>query len=275
MIDISAVTLNDGLKMPQYGGGGVIMKVTVLAENSAGRSHARDCLAEWGLSLYLEIGDVRVLFDSGHKGTFAQNAEALGADLGKVDCVVLSHHHWDHTGGLRFYDFKARPKLVTHPRVPGVVQDEQAVDLAAKFELMTSAAPVEFLPDMVYLGEIPRHTDFEQGKYQDDAMPDDSAIAIKTAKGTIIVTGCSHAGVVNIAEYAKKITGQDIYGVMGGFHLFEDDPAATQGAIDYFKSEKPEFLYPMHCVDHAAMSAFYDNFRVRKYGAGDEFEVKV
>jgi 7,8-dihydropterin-6-yl-methyl-4-(beta-D-ribofuranosyl)aminobenzene 5'-phosphate synthase len=251
------------------------MKVTVLTENSAGRSHAGDCLAEWGLSLYLEVGGKRILFDSGHKGTFSQNADKLGVDLNTVDFVVLSHHHWDHVGGLRFHTFGTKKKLVTHPRVPEMVLDEQSLDLAAKFDLTTSAKPLEFSPGMYYLGEIPRQTDFEKGAYQDDPMPDDTAIAIQTDKGIVIVTGCSHAGVCNIAEYAKKVTGQNIYGVMGGFHLFEDDPAAIEGSITYFKNEKPKFLFPMHCVDHAAMSAFYDNFKVKKYGAGDIFEVET
>lgn len=251
------------------------MKVTVLAENSAGRSHAGECLAEWGLSLYLEVGRVRILFDSGHKGTFSQNATALGVNLDEVDFVVLSHHHWDHTGGLRSYDFNDKKKLVTHPRVPESVLAEQSLDLAANFELTTSTEPLEFTPDIYYLGEIPRLTTFEKGTYQDDPMPDDSAIAIRTDEGTIIVTGCSHAGMCNIAEYAKKITGQNIYGIIGGFHLFEDDPAAIEGSIAYCTAEKPAFLYPMHCVDHAAMSAFYDNFKVRKYGAGDSFEVET
>ncbi len=253
----------------------VTMKISVLTENSAGRSHNRTCLAEWGLSLYLEVGEVRILFDSGHKGTFSQNAKALGVDLDEVDFVVLSHHHWDHTGGLRFYDFKDKPKLVTHPRVPETVLAEQSLDLHDAFEVATSNGPLEFSPGIYFLGEIPRQTRFEKGAYQDDPMPDDTAMAIKTAKGTIIVTGCSHAGVANISEYAKTVTDQNIYGVMGGFHLFEDDPAAIDGAINYFNREKPDFLYPMHCVDHAAMSAFYDNFKVRKYGAGDVFEVEA
>lgn len=251
------------------------MRISVLAENSTGRSHARDCLAEWGLSLYLEANGVRVLFDCGHKGTFSHNAAKLGVDLDKVDFIVLSHHHWDHTGGLRFYDFKAKKKLITHPRVPKMVLAEQALNLAAKFKPIISTKPLEFSPGIYYLGEIPRQTDFEKGAYQDDPMPDDTAIAIKTAKGTIVVTGCSHAGMCNIAEYAKRVTGQNIYGVMGGFHLFEDDPAAIAGSIMYFKDEKPAFLFPMHCVDHAAMSAFYNNFKIRKYGAGDIFEVET
>jgi 7,8-dihydropterin-6-yl-methyl-4-(beta-D-ribofuranosyl)aminobenzene 5'-phosphate synthase len=249
------------------------MKVSVLAENSVGRPNCKDCLAEWGLSLYLQINDVRILFDSGHKGTFTKNAAVLGVDFERTDYVVLSHHHWDHTGGLRFNPFKTKKKLITHPRVPRAVFTEQALDLEATFELTSSKEPVELLPDIFYLGEIPRYTDFEQGVFKDDPMPDDSAIAVKTDKGVIVVTGCSHAGVCNIVEHAKKATGQQLYGVIGGFHLFEDDPAAIQGAIAYFKQAQPTFLYPMHCVDHAAMSAFYNEFRVMKYGAGDVFEV--
>jgi 7,8-dihydropterin-6-yl-methyl-4-(beta-D-ribofuranosyl)aminobenzene 5'-phosphate synthase len=197
------------------------MKISVLAENSAGRTRCKDCLAEWGLSLYLEVDDVRILFDSGHKGTFVHNAKQLDVDL------------------------------------------------------TTTAQPIEFSPGIYYLGEIPRQTDFEKGAYHDDPMPDDSAIAIQTDKGTIVVTGCSHAGVSNIAEYAKKVTGQKLYGVIGGFHLFEDDPAAIAGSVTYFQPEKPAFLLPMHCVDHAAMSELYRNFKVRKYGAGDVFEVET
>lgn len=251
------------------------MKISVLTENSAGRTRSRDCLAEWGLSLYLEVNGVRILFDSGHKGTFLHNARQLGVDLNKTDFIVLSHHHWDHTGGLRFHKFRTKKKLVTHPRVPEKVLAEQSLDLNTDFEVVASAGPLEFSPGICYLGEIPRQTEFEKGAYGDDPMPDDTAIAIQTDKGIIVVTGCSHAGVCNIAEYAKKITGQNLYGVMGGFHLFEDDPAAITGAIAYFKHEKPAFLFPMHCVDHAAMSEFYDNFKVRKYGAGDIFEVET
>lgn len=223
--------------------------------------------------MFIEVDGVRILFDSGHKGTFRQNAEVLGVDLDSVDFVVLSHHHWDHTGGLRFHSFKPKKKLVTHPRVPETVLAEQSLDLRAGFDVVTSEQPLEFSPGIFYLGNIPRHTSFEQGKFKDDPMPDDSAVAIRTDKGAIIVTGCSHAGVCNIAEYAKQVTGQKLYGVIGGFHLFEDDPSAIEGAIDYFKQEQPAFLLPMHCVDHAAMSAFYGTFKVRKYGAGDEFEI--
>lgn len=251
------------------------MKISLLAENSAGRARNRECLAEWGLSLLLEVNGVRILFDSGHKGTFSHNANKLGIDLNKIDFVVLSHHHWDHTGGLRFHKFKTKKKLITHPRVPEKVLAEQSQDLTTDFEVVASTKPLEFSPGIYFLGEIPRQSNFEKGAYEDDPMPDDSAIAIKTAKGIIVVTGCSHAGVCNITEYAKKITGQKLYGVMGGFHLFEDDRAAITGSVDYFKHEKPAFLFPMHCVDHAAMSAFYDNFKVRKYGAGDVFEVET
>ncbi len=250
------------------------MKISVLAENSSGRSHNRDCLAEWGLSLYIEHDGKTILFDSGHKGTFKQNAEALGVDLDKAEAVVLSHHHWDHTGGLRFHAFDPKTKLITHPRVPEMVKTEQDLDLDAAFDLTTTKQPVEFVPGVFYLGEIPRLNDFEKGTYLDDAMPDDTAIAIKTKKGAVVVTGCSHSGMCNIVEQAKKVTGQKIYGVMGGFHLFENDPDAINGAVNYFEADTPEFLYPMHCVDHAAMSAFYDAFKVRKFGAGDQFEIE-
>lgn len=251
------------------------MRISVLSENAAARSRNQDCLAEWGLSLYLELDDLRILFDSGHKGTFISNARVLGVDLDKTDLVVLSHHHWDHTGGLRFHEFKDKKNLVAHPIALEKMPAEQSENIAKDFNVSSSRVSLEVSPNVYFLGEIPRVTSFEKGVNRDDPMTDDSALAINTPEGVLVITGCSHAGIVNICEYAKQITGQPLYGAIGGFHLFEGDDDAINGAINYFKQEKAKIIHPMHCVDHAAMTAFYQNFKVKKYGAGDIFEVKT
>ena len=250
------------------------MKISVLAENSVGRSHNRDCLAEWGLSLFLDLGDRRILFDSGHKGTFLQNATAIGIDVDTSDYVVLSHHHWDHTGGLRFWEPSAKKPLVAHPQVIEKIPADQSKNLLEKFDVATTTTPLEFAPGVIFLGQVPRIANFEQGTYLDDPMLDDTAIAIKTDKGAIVVTGCSHAGVCNISQYAKDVTGQPLRGVIGGFHLLGATDALIDATVAYFKNEQIEFLYPMHCVDYVAMSEFYRNFGVKKYAAGDVFEVE-
>src|SRR5258708_567794 len=122
------------------------MKISVLAENAAARSLNQYSLAEWGLSLFLEIDGVQILFDSGHKGTFLQNATHMNVDLNKADFVVLSHHHWDHTGGLRFWEPSGRKKLITHSRTLKKMPVDQSQGLSTKFDITTSSNPVEFAP---------------------------------------------------------------------------------------------------------------------------------
>ncbi len=103
-------------------------------------------------------------------------------------------------------------------------------------------------------------------------MLDDSAIAVKSSKGVIVITGCSHAGISNICDYAKQVTGQKLYAVIGGFHLFEDDQKAVNGTIDFFKKEKPKYLYPMHCIDFPTLVKFYTIFGIKKLSTGDTIE---
>lgn len=249
------------------------MKITLLNENSAGRQNHRLCLAEWGLSVFIEVNGVRILLDTGHTDVYIQNAKKLNIDLNSVDFIVLSHNHWDHTGGLRFHEFKDKKKIVIHPLILEKLPQDQSDKLKTDFDIITTVKPLEFSKDVFYLGEIPRNNNFEKGEWKGDSMGDDSAIAIKTDNGVFVISGCSHSGIVNICEYAKKVTGQKLLGAMGGFHLFEEDKTTIEKTIEYFKNEKPQYLFPMHCVDHVAMTQFYNNFQVRKYSSGDIFEI--
>ena len=103
-------------------------------------------------------------------------------------------------------------------------------------------------------------------------MSDDSALAIKSKDGTIVLTGCSHSGICNICKYAKEVVGQKLYSVIGGFHLFKDDPKVVNGTIKYFNAEISERLYPMHCVDFPTLVRFHNKFKFRKYCTGDVLE---
>jgi len=110
---------------------------------------------------------------------------------------------------------------------------------------------------------------FEKGEHKGDSMLDDSAIAIKTEKGLIVLTGCSHAGICNICEHARKVTGQNLYAVVGGFHLTQKNQATVRKTIEYFKSQKVEHIYPMHCVDFPTLVRFHSEFNSIKYATGD------
>jgi 7,8-dihydropterin-6-yl-methyl-4-(beta-D-ribofuranosyl)aminobenzene 5'-phosphate synthase len=249
------------------------MKITLLNENSAGRQNHKLCLAEWGLSVFIEVNGINILLDTGNTDVYIKNAKQLNIDLDSVDFIVLSHNHWDHTGGLRFHEFKDKKKIIIHPQILEKLPKEQSNKLIKDFEIITSTKPLEFSKNIYYLGEIPRKNNFEKGEWKGDPMIDDSAIVIKTNQGAVVISGCSHSGIANICEYAKEITDQKLFGVIGGFHLFEDNKTTIEKTIEYFKKEKPKYLYPMHCVDNFAMSKFYNNFQIKKYSSGDIFEI--
>ncbi len=251
------------------------IKITILCENVAGHHGRKVCLAEWGFSAFIQAAGVNLLFDTGHTDVYKKNAERLGIHLEDTDVVVLSHFHWDHTGGLRFHPFKSQKKLVTHPEVLEKLPADESAKLKQDFAIVTSREPLEFAKNIIYLGEIPRENDFEAGDFKGDKMLDDSAIVIKTPKGAVLITGCSHAGICNICEYGKKVSGQPLYAVIGGFHLFEKNKKAVDKTMDYFKKEKPTHLMPMHCVDFPTQAKFHTNFGTVKYSSGDSIVIEA
>ncbi len=257
------------------------MKIILLCENETSWNGRKSCSSEWGFSAYIQTdSNINILFDTGHTDIYKKNAEKLNIDLqADTDFIVLSHHHWDHTGGLRFHDFdtlesKNKKKLIAHPEVFKQLPIEQSEKILNDFKIIESEGVLEFSKDIFFLGEIPRSNDFEKVGFEGDKLIDDTAIAIKTSKGTVVITGCSHSGICNICEYAKKVTGQEeLYAVIGGFHLFEDKKDVVNSTIEYFKTEKVEMLSPMHCVDFPTLSKFHNIFGSTKYAAGDVIEV--
>lgn len=249
------------------------MKITLLCENSVGIEHYNTCLAEWGFSAYIQVNDVNILFDTGTSYVYKHNAIQLGIDLNDVDFIVLSHNHKDHTGGLRFHEFRTKKKLIIHPQILDKLPKDESQKIKKDFKILMSNKPYEFSRNIYYLGEIPRRNSFEKSMYKNDKMLDDSAIAIKSNEGLILISGCSHSGICNICEYAKEITNQKLYAVLGGFHLFENDKKMIKGTIAYFKKEKPKFIFPMHCVDQPSMTQLYNNFRFKKYSSGDTIKI--
>jgi 7,8-dihydropterin-6-yl-methyl-4-(beta-D-ribofuranosyl)aminobenzene 5'-phosphate synthase len=241
------------------------MKITILCENSVSKNGAKTCSAEWGLSLLIEQNKKTILFDIGHTDIYKENADNLNLNLEKIDFLVLSHSHWDHVGGIKFYKAKDKKPLITHPKTIQKLSPEIKKATKEKFNIQTTKEPIGFTKDIFFLGEIPQLHNFERvGETHED-----SALAIKTKEGTVVITGCSHSGICNICEQAKKVTGQKLYAIIGGFHLFSDEPKKIEETIKYFKKENPKKLIPMHCMDFPTQVKFYQEFNSPKYGAGD------
>lgn len=276
------------------------LKVSVLVENTVGVTTG--VVAEWGLAMLLDFGDERILLDTGEQGNIVKNAKAQGIDLGQVDKLVLSHGHYDHTGGLlAFLQSKGSISVYAHPELlmghyerhlNG--QRERYIGVPYRLEQLESAGanfvwqrePVKIRPDLWLSGEIPRSTDFELGdtrllnkqglQFVQDQLPDDLSLFYESDNGIVILLGCAHAGLVNIVEHAKKVTGIDkVRAIVGGTHLGPTSPEQKEKTIDYLKSLNLEVLAPNHCTGLPMASRlaveFPNQFRWASAGTTLEF----
>jgi 7,8-dihydropterin-6-yl-methyl-4-(beta-D-ribofuranosyl)aminobenzene 5'-phosphate synthase len=148
-----------------------------------------------------------------------------------------------------------------------------------KYNITLTKEPLWVTDNLLFLGEIPRENDFE-GKstsfYNEDRfedfVADDSAAVAKTPYGLVVVCGCSHAGVCNTVEYARKVTGEDkVYAVLGGFHLKYLD-AQLDKTIEYFKQLNVTHLTPSHCTSFEALYVFRQNFGSKLILTGEILE---
>jgi len=273
------------------------MKLTFLVDNNS--LIGSYFLAEPALSMLIEDGDKRVLFDAGYSDAFLTNARRKGLDLLHLDWIVLSHGHFDHTWGLgdlvRHY-FEAasqkmshsRPRMLAHPKafvtkrkgaLPEIGMLIAEEKLSYQFELTLSNEPVWLSEKLVALGEIERILDFEQpaplGKRMDpdgpvdDLIIDDTAMAYVTDKGLVVISGCAHSGICNTVEQARRVTGVDtVHTVLGGFHLQKAKPERLDPTTDYLADLGLENLYACHCTDLAAKIALARKCPVKEVGSG-------
>ena len=255
------------------------MKLTVLVDNNT--LIDRYYLGEPGFCLYIEEGEHRILFDTGYSDVAVRNAEKMGIDLNKVDTIVFSHGHNDHTGGLRYMlDMKQDVEIICHPNTAeekhncglNISCPLDLNDLPENFHVYYSTQPVWITDKLVYLGQIERS--WQKVKpLEDDYLYDDSALAYVGEKGLYIITGCSHSGIINICEHAMKLTVQKkLVGVVGGFHILNNDELARESA-DYFVKMDVKELYPCHCTDLMARIILAEKCPVRETGVSQELVI--
>jgi len=257
------------------------MKITILLDNDSMVSGIK---SEHGLSLFIEDGDLKILFDTGRTGLFLENALRLGVDLSKIDYLVLSHGHNDHSGGLSYLmDFYRQnnisklPSFICHPEA--FCKKEIRINLGItsfclrkigfpltsekieeSFKTVFTKKPFWLNENWVFLGEIPRdkYPDDEVcfGKIENikrtfckDKMLDDSALVCKTRDGLIVLVGCAHSGICNIIDYAKLVCANDkIIDIIGGFHLKGSSKKRLDRVQKYLQKISPAALHACHCT---------------------------
>lgn len=280
------------------------VRLTTLCENTAG---ALGFTGEWGLSIMVEAGGETVLLDTGFGDSILRNAVAGGINLEKIDKVVISHGHTDHTGGLRLLLQRLRKKvdIYGHPEIWGKkytqinlpggqgknyhyigipFRPEEIEGWGASF--IYKREPVWLNEYMVTTGEVPIVTSFEnvddnmyistEEGFVPDKLLDDQSLIVKTEKGLVVILGCAHRGMVNTLIHAQNITGmKNIYAVVGGTHLIrarEKQIAETIDALCKFDVQK---IGVSHCTGLPAASllarVFGDKFFFNNAGSIVEF----
>jgi 7,8-dihydropterin-6-yl-methyl-4-(beta-D-ribofuranosyl)aminobenzene 5'-phosphate synthase len=218
----------------------------VLCENTAAAS--ADILGEHGFSVLIETEAAAVLFDTGQGYTILRNAESLGKDLSRVSKILLSHGHYDHTGGLAqvlqktgSVDVYAHPAVFTEryarlkhgetiiEKSIGIAWSrEELEEMGARFHLSAAFSSVQ---DGMYLcGEVPKKTGFEKedsrliikrsGAVEQDRLPDDQCLVLEGPEGLVVILGCAHSGMINTLQHIQhNLPGRTLRMVIGGTHM--------------------------------------------------------
>jgi 7,8-dihydropterin-6-yl-methyl-4-(beta-D-ribofuranosyl)aminobenzene 5'-phosphate synthase len=266
------------------------LKITTVSENTAGRP---GLLAEWGICVLVEAEDRTYLVDTGSSSSVAHNLDALHVEVDAIDAVILSHGHFDHTGGLSAILSKRKKKplrIIAHPAVwdlkyggdpdkgryhyAGIPFRPEALESqGARFDL--TAEPTWLTEDIAAGGEEPMVTDFESVDkklfvkvgtgYRPDSLADDQSLYIRTDLGLVIVLGCAHRGIINIIKHAQSLMDTSrVYMVLGGTHLLPASESRIKSTIDALIEMDVRWIGVSHCTGQKVAAkldqAFPDRF---------------
>lgn len=240
-------------------------------------------MAEHGLSILIETGQTKVLFDSGNGLALEHNFKQLGINPMQLDCLIFSHGHWDHTGGLSYlagvvkpgikvflHSMALKPKYSLHDgkfSYSGMPAKSIKWLKSPERKLFFCDRPFNITDDFWISGTIPRNNEIERvpshfflskSSKRHDPISDDISLFIRTEKGIVVILGCCHSGIGNTLDYISDLTGEKkIYAVIGGMHLKGADAKRLEFSARILDKYKVEFFAPCHCTGQVESAYLY------------------
>lgn len=264
------------------------MEITILVDNNT--IIDKYLIGEPAFSALIEKDNKKILFDTGYSDAFIKNSITMEKDIFDVDYIVLSHSHPDHTWGLESYlkilneknlinPNRKKINLLVHPDIfrelTFMGSDVLGMNinkdtLKRYFNIIETKDTYQIVPGIHFLGEVPLLNEFEnknpigknilEGQEYDDYNKDDSAIAIETNEGTVILTGCSHSGICNIVQKTKSILkDRPVIDIIGGLHLLNTREEILKKTAEELKKHQIKTISPCHCTDLKA-KIYLSNF---------------
>ncbi len=217
----------------------------------------------WGFSCFIKTPKNTLLFDTGSNGrVLLENMEKVETDVKKVDTLFLSHHHWDHIGGLDSV-------IELNPDVDIFAPSSLSRLLVKDLKAMVRRVIVSDEKSMIICEDI-----YTTGMMGEEV--EEQSLIIDTDAGAVVITGCAHNGIVEIAKRAEEILGKKIALLLGGFHLMGKDEEGIERVVSGLMELEIDYIAPTHCTGDLAKERLQEVFGERAIvvGAGKKIHLK-